>query len=54
MYTPLLLLSILAVVLSPVLLDLFLSFREAQLDVHVLRSKQTKGPRSAWAFRRVH
>ena len=53
MYTLLLVVSMLAVVGSPVLIDLFLSFREARRDPSVIRSKRRKGPHVAWASPRV-
>ena len=53
MYTLLLVLSMLAVVLSPVLIDFYLSFREAQHSQRVIRFQHKKSPRVTWASPRV-
>ena len=53
MYTLVLVFAMSAVVLSPLLLDLLLSFREAQSDQSLSRSRHKKGPHVAWASPRV-
>lgn len=53
MYTATLILSMLAVVLSPLLLDLFLSVREMQYDRHRWTPTEKKSPRVLWASFRL-
>ena len=53
MYTFFLIACVSAVVLSPLVLDLFLSFQEARLEHKSVRSARKKGPQLAWASPRM-
>lgn len=53
MYNLLLIVSMLAVVLSPLLLDLFLSIQEQSSTPRPARDAKKKGPAYAWASSRI-
>ena len=53
MYTLVLVVCALAVVLSPLVLDWYLSYQESRIERRVLSFAKAKGPRLAWASPRT-
>ena len=53
MYNLILVFSMLAVVLSPLLLDLYLTLREKKTERRPIRSQKKRGPSLAWASPRL-
>ena len=51
MYTLALVLALAAIVLSPIALDSFLTYRETRRERQALRALQSESPRLAWASR---